>query len=112
MYVRRDRNGRIDAVSQRTGEGFEEAVTADSPELAGFLSELYRPGMQGRLAATDLELVRVLEDLIDVLVKKDLIHFTDLPDAAQKKLLERRYTRVNMREGLHLMDFDDEGGAV
>jgi hypothetical protein len=112
MYVKRDANGQIEAVSQRGGGGWEESVAADSPELSAFFGENGRNGAQGRLASTDLELVRVLEDLIDVLVKKEVIFFTDLPEAAQKKLLERRHTRVHLREGLNLLDFDDEGGAV
>jgi hypothetical protein len=46
-----------------------------------------------RLADSDQSLIRVVEDLIDTLIRKDLIHFTDLPDAAQAKLLERRSLR-------------------
>jgi len=112
MYVKRDEKGRIEAVSQRAGPAFEEWVAPDHVELNGFLGDLERGGPQGKLASTDLEMVRVLEDLIDVLVKKGVIHFTDMPEAAQHKLLERRNTRVNMRKGLNLVDFDDDGGAV
>lgn len=109
MYVKRDAQGRIEATSRDAREGFDELVVPGSPELAAFLNSA---GTRGRLALTDLELVRVLEDLIDVLVEKDVIHFTDLPDAAQQKLLNRRHTRVTMRKGLNLLDDEEEGGLV
>jgi len=46
-----------------------------------------------RLAGSDQGMVRVLEDLIETLIAKNLIRFTDLPEAAQAKLLERRSLR-------------------
>lgn len=46
-----------------------------------------------RLADSDQGMVRVLEDLIETLIAKNLIRFTDLPEAAQAKLLERRSLR-------------------
>lgn len=111
MYVKRDEKGRIEAVSQREGSEFGEFLAAGSAELIAFLNEAGRGELHCRLASTDLELVRVLEDLIDVLVKKEVIVFTDLPEAAQNKLLERRHTRVNLRAGLQLVDFDDNGSV-
>ena len=38
-------------------------------------------------------LARVIEDLIDVLIEKKVFMFTDLPEGAQQKLLERRGLR-------------------
>lgn len=46
-----------------------------------------------RLAGSDQGMVRVLEDLVETLIGKNLIRFTDLPEAAQAKLLERRTLR-------------------
>lgn len=63
------------------------------------------PDVLERLAESDQAMVRVLEDLIDTLIGKDLLHFTDLPDAAQKKLLERRQLR---RSGDALNLIEDE----
>ena len=110
MYVRRDENGRIDAVSRYAEPAFTEHLPTDHPELLAFLSN---GGARGRLASTDLELVRVLEDLIEVLVQKEVIRFTDLPSIAQNKLLERRHSRVRLREGLNLVGAaDEEEGAL
>ncbi|MDP3037811.1 MAG: hypothetical protein Q8N07_08770 [Rhodocyclaceae bacterium] len=54
-----------------------------------------------RLAVSDQVMVRVLEDLIETLIHKDLIRFTDLPEAAQAKLLERR----TLRRSVNALDF-------
>jgi len=45
------------------------------------------------LEQSDIELVRVLEDLVDVLTQKGVILFTELPEAAQQKLLRRKSAR-------------------
>lgn len=50
------------------------------------------------LSQSDLALVRVLEDLIDILIPRGLIQFTDLPLAAQAKLLSRRETRAALSD--------------
>lgn len=65
------------------------------------------PGALERLAESDQALVRVLEDLIDTLIGKNLIQFTDLPDAAQAKLLERRTLRRSVN-ALNLIEDDDQ----
>lgn len=42
---------------------------------------------------SDIQLARVLEDLINLLIEKETIRFTDLPEPAQKRLLERQSLR-------------------
>lgn len=60
------------------------------------------------LSDTDAGLARVTEDLIDILINRGLIQFTDFPPAAQAKLLERRQTRATLSRRLKLLD-DDTG---
>ena len=63
---------------------------------------------KARVAAlTDAELARVTEDLIDVLIDRGVIQFTDLPVAAQNKLLQRRQTRATLANRLSLLGGDD-----
>jgi hypothetical protein len=61
----------------------------------------------GKLAETDQALIRVVEDLIDTLISKDLLRFTDLPEAAMTKLLERRALRRSAN-ALYLLQDDDQ----
>ena len=51
-----------------------------------------------QLSASDVEMIRVLEDLIAVLVEKNLITLTDLPYVAQKKILTRQKIREKWNE--------------
>lgn len=103
VYVKRDQQGRIVAVSQEQQADGWETLPADAPELAAFAAVL--AGGQKELATTDLGLVRVVEDLIDLLIERDVIRFTDLPPAAQDKLFARRSLRTSLRS-LQLLDED------
>lgn len=94
-YVTRDAAGRIVAVSVNATGTASEEIGAGAPELTSFLAQL-APEATGDLADTDLGLIRVVEDLIDTLIDKDLIRFTDLPEAAQRKLVLRRSLRRSM----------------
>jgi len=49
-----------------------------------------------KLNESDLDLIRVLDDVIDLLIKNQVISFTDLPVAAQEKLGQRRKMRSDM----------------
>ena len=92
-YVKRDEQGRIIALNLEPGEGLTE-LPANAPELLEFMQKM---GMeQSTLQQSDMRLVRVLEDLIDLLIERDVIRFTDLPLPAQEKLMERRSIRQSL----------------
>ena len=58
----------------------------------------------------DADFVRVIEDVIDTLIARNLINITDLPDQAQAKLFARKSFRERaVRNALRL--FDDGGAA-
>lgn len=59
------------------------------------------------LVNSDAGLARVTEDLIDILLTRGLIQFTDFPPAAQAKLLERRQSRATLSKRLKLLDDGD-----
>lgn len=109
-YVRRDSAGEIVAVSVHPDgavlqDGVWEAVRGDEPDVVAFartMTEQVNP-----LGNSDLGLVRVLEDLIELLIDRSLIRFTDLPPAAQAKLVDRRGTRAAM-QSLTLLDSDSD----
>jgi hypothetical protein len=45
------------------------------------------------LSATDTATVRIVEDLIDLLIRKNVINFTELPEQAQQRIRERKQLR-------------------
>lgn len=93
-FVKRDADGKIAAVTlQATEEGPEE-VSPDDPELGVFLqNSLIDAVAQRHWVESDLGLARVMEDLIGLLIEKNVFRFHDLPDAAQEKLIQRRGLR-------------------
>ncbi len=98
-YVSRDDSGRIIGVFEHAEVGTSEEVPADDPELARFLAEqgLSSPeAIRQLLAQSDLRMVRLVEDLIDVLIAKGHIKFTDLPRAAGEKYLQRQVARQRL----------------
>jgi len=89
-YVSRDPEGRIAALHAERNSDSQESLAADHPELLAFVGAHVRVAeLRGALEASDLELIRVLEDLIAVLINNGVIRLTDLPLAAQVKLSRR-----------------------
>ncbi|TVQ68517.1 MAG: hypothetical protein EA373_10575 [Oceanospirillales bacterium] len=60
-----------------------------------------------RLNNSDIELIRVLDDLIELLINKKVIKFTDLPNEAQQKLMMRQTLRKKTNH-LNLLDDEDD----
>jgi hypothetical protein len=105
MYIKRDSNGRLVSVSRFADEQHLEFVALDSAELMAFFQDEKLP-TQTTLEKSDQAMARVLEDLIQLLVNQGTIRFTDLPQAAQTKLLSRRELRGQM-QSVNLLDDGD-----
>jgi len=74
-------------------------MAPDSSELLQFQSEHSAntfEALHGQLADTDRGMARLTEDLIDTLINKGVIKFTDLPPAAGAKYLERQAKRQKL----------------
>ncbi len=92
-FVHKDAAGKILAVYTEPVEGGVE-VAPNDPALKAFIQQnIPDAGAQEDWVQSDLGLVRVIEDLIEVLIDKKLIMFTDFPEGAQKRLLDRRGLR-------------------
>lgn len=111
-YVQRDDAGKIVAISILETESAHEWLEEGSPELVDLLLSM-ASGMEVRgnsaaraLSESDQALVRVVEDVVDLLIEKNLLLFTDLPVPAQEKLLARRSLRKALNP-LTLMKDDD-----
>ncbi len=100
LYVQRDADGNIIALSREPASGSDETLPPSDPEVLKFIAtgSDRHPSLQF-LSTSDLDLIRVLEDLVDVLIQKNIIRFTDLPDSAQQKLLHRKSARNALQTG-------------
>lgn len=93
-YIERDENNRISAIHKQANSEHLEEVDATTNEVLQFLlPESWWLDSKDILEKTDLSMVRVVEDLISVLIEKNLIQFTDLPQEAVNKILVRRNLR-------------------
>lgn len=104
IYVLRDGEDKIVSLSRLPAAGFEP-VAADLPEVQAFARSLTK--QKNALAESDLALIRALEDLIDVLIRKSVLRLTDLPDSVQTKLMARRSLRGSLGS-LSLLDNDQD----
>ena len=110
MYIKRDEKGEIEQLSRMATEECRERIDADAPELDAFLGrEDDESG--GKLAQSDLGLVRVIEDLVDVLIERNVISFTDLPEAAREKLMTRQSLRQR-RNSVSLFGEQEEEDSI
>ena len=90
LYAARDSLGQICELQPKPEGQVQEALPADHPEVLQFIHERWR---QHELSELDRDFIRAIEDTIELLISKDLILFTDLPQRVQEKLLRRKDVR-------------------
>lgn len=91
-YILKDAQGNVIAVSATENLGANWMFVEDSSrEHLDFLEDSLTKTDPFR--ESDIHLARVLEDLITLLTERNIIRFTDLPEAAQKRLNDRRSMR-------------------
>lgn len=105
-YIVRGEHGRIVTASNVPLDGPCEQVAADSPELRAFIEDL--GGENKVFESSDMKMIRAIEDVIDLLISKNVICITDLPAAVQTKLMERRSLRHSLNS-LNLIGEDEQG---
>ncbi len=103
FHVFRNSEGAIRSVSREQQPGSEALEESDAEVQRFFQGATAGPAFD----AADADFVRVLEDLIDTLILKNIIHQTDLPVAAQKKLMARKGLRSRIHGALNLLGADD-----
>ncbi|UYO73792.1 tryptophan synthase subunit beta like protein [Halomonas qinghailakensis] len=104
LYIKRNAEGEIVMLSKEPSPECNDTINEDSPEVFAFLAE--QTGQSAQFIASDLAFVRVVEDMLEVLLEKGLLSFTDLPAAAQKKVMERKSLRS--KNDINLLGDEDE----
>ncbi len=90
LYVARDSEGRIREIYPVAMGDAKESLPADDPEVLQFIHQRWR---RHELESLDRDFIRAIEDVIELLIAKNMIIFTDLPPKVQEKLLRRREVR-------------------
>ncbi len=106
-YVLKNALGQIIAAS--TNEKLnDDWIKVDATD-ASYLSFLEKALAESDpFRESDIHLARVLEDLISLLVERNIIRFTDLPEQAQKRLNQRQ----SMRSKSQLSGILDENSEL
>lgn len=105
FYVERDGNGKIVVVRRDANmPGMESKQSVDDEILEFFGREETNDSLIRILASTDVGVMRILEDLINLLVNKNIIMSTELPEDAQIKLRQRQQMRQRIRKETFIVD--------
>ncbi len=110
-FIQRNEQGEIIAIFESANDNATEELALDSEELVDYLTQSKDSAKEAKalLNSSDYTLIRVIEDLVNTLVDKKLILFTDLPLAAQEKLSSRQKVRGHVSDLQNLMDDNEQG---
>jgi hypothetical protein len=107
-YINRNINGEITEIFETRQNDAQEYISLENAELIDFIKQAASSNdVKTVLSSSDVALVRVLEDLINTLIDKNVIQFTDLPLVAQGKLANREKIRGHLTSLDNLMADDD-----
>jgi len=108
-YVCCDEQGEIISLHAEASADALEYIDANDSRLIDYLSRS-KDAAAAKLALIELdaEFARVTEDLIHLLVDKQLILFTELPEIVQQKMLARERVRECLRPALTSILSEDE----
>lgn len=109
-YVRRRADGRIESLHRQAVDG-GEFLPDDHAEVQAFVGN--DPATRDDFSRLDADFVRVIEDVIDTLIVKNVINITDLPEQAQAKLFARKSFRERVsKSSLRLFEPTDFGDVI
>jgi len=110
-YVRRNAEGRIDSLHRERSAEATEFLDERHPDVQSFLGR--GPQSPEEFSRLDADFVRVIEDVIDTLIVKNIINITDLPSEAQAKLFARKSFRERVsKSSLRLFEATDYGDVI
>jgi len=113
--VMRDGSGQVMAIYREMAAGAEEYLPPNHAAVQGFLQQHAGSQPQAHsdkpsMLQSDLDMIRVYEDLTDILLSKNVVMLTDFPPAAQDKLMRRKRLRSSLSPITELLDGADEDG--
>ena len=91
LYVERGSDGKIIALHKTPSPVAQEQKKMTDEEVLVFFNSV--GSLEQLMAMSDFGAVRIIEDLIDLLVHKNIINFTELPEQAQQRIWDRKQLR-------------------
>ncbi|MFG0381166.1 tryptophan synthase subunit beta [Pseudomonas sp. zbq_18] len=112
LYVKRDAWGNLERVEPAPFAEMNGELVADSQEAQAWFANQTVETSLLQLKQSDLDMIRVLEDLISALMQKGVLRITDLPEAAQAKLVGRSRARDALGGAHSLISDDEDSGLI
>jgi len=114
-YIQRNTEGFIISLTHLENEQHKEYLAPTHIEIVEFLTgqcELDNDGRSAKetLQESDQDFTRATEDLIQLLIEKNIILFTELPTAVQTKMLGREKLRSSLNGPSN--SFLDDGESI
>ena len=111
-YVQRNQSGAIVSLTALPVADEDQFLKPDDPEVIQFLSHPeiggdMRAQSEFELFAADLKMIRVVEDLIDLLTQKGIIMFSELPPPVQEKILCKKTVRETFQHSCDIIVNDN-----
>lgn len=109
-YVIRDEDGQVVAVAEVPLDDDAEELSPDHPEVMALVTrtcDVETVDDDRAFVSSDLSFIRVLEDLIEVLIRRGVVALSDLPGPAQEKLMQRRALRGWLAGVVGVVDGED-----
>jgi hypothetical protein len=92
-YVSRDASGLVTGIFLKSQPNVTEFLPNDHPDILRFFGGVLPQNITNNalmdLTQSDIDFIRVIEDLVDILVNKNVITFTDLPPKVREKIVNR-----------------------
>lgn len=107
-YVSRNDAGEIIGLHHSPQEAEAEWLEGDDPQIHQFLYSCAlteQPRLS--LSSSDSDMIRVIEDLVELLISKNVFTYTELPEAVQRKLGSRKQWRQDLSMLTNLIDKDE-----
>jgi hypothetical protein len=100
-HFQRDPNGIIVSLRRERDDKHTEFLAPTHPEIIAFLTASKEQQGSSKaketLSESDQDFARATEDVINLLIEKNIILFTDLPPEVQAKMAGREKLRSNLK---------------
>ncbi len=112
-FVQRNQSGEIISLKKENDELHQEFLSPTHAEIVRFLtnpSSEDKDSSKATLSESDQDFARATEDLINLLIEKNVILFTELPIEVQAKMAGREKLRSNLNNSPY--NFLDDSESI
>ncbi|MEM7071514.1 MAG: hypothetical protein AAF403_07115, partial [Pseudomonadota bacterium] len=92
-YIGRNEKGEIVAMAREKTGSTPEYIQDNDPDLYNFFNSASSRVLRQLLLQSDQDMIELIDDLIHLLIKRNIIKITDFSESQQRRLYNRRILR-------------------